>query len=82
MSETYTDAECVAALQEAAEQLEQSPTRQEYRSLSVSPCVDIMKDGFGTWKEAKEAAGLPICRYGRDRPCYRLNEAGYMQGVI
>jgi hypothetical protein len=79
MSVTYTDAECLSALQDAADQLGQSPTQAEYRSLELSPGVSTQKDRFGSWNAAKQAAELDICQYGRDLPCHRQNEEGYME---
>jgi hypothetical protein len=79
MSKTYTDAECLSALQDAVDQLGHSPTQAEYRSLELSPGISTQKERFGTWNGAKRAAGLAICQYGRDLPCHRQNEEGYME---
>jgi hypothetical protein len=81
MSESYTDADCLAALQDAADQLGQSPTQAAYRSVGMSPDIPTLTERFGSWNAAKRAAGLDICRYGRHLPWYHENADGYMEWV-
>lgn len=61
-NDTYTERQrnCVEALKEATEQIGDSPTVQEYRELDVQPSETTIKEAFGTWNAAKEAAGLSI----------------------
>ena len=53
-----SEAECVDALQEAAAQLDKSPTKAEYESLGLVPASATVIWVFGSWNEAKEQAGL------------------------
>jgi hypothetical protein len=60
----YTKQDCVAALKEAKEILGRSPECRVYREeLDISPSYSTICNKFGTWDEAKEAAGLE--KYGR-----------------
>ena len=81
MDESYTDAECLDALQDAADQLGQSPTQADYRSLGLSPGITILQERFGSWNDAKTAAGLTLCQHGRHLPWYHENADGYMEWV-
>jgi hypothetical protein len=81
MSEEYTATECLAALQAAAAELGQSPTQAAYRSVGMSPGIPTLKERFGSWNDAKRAAGLDICQYGRHLPWYHENSDGYMEWV-
>lgn len=53
-----SESECIESLREAAERLEQSPTKAEYDELHLSPSSTTIKRVFGSWNDAKEAAGL------------------------
>jgi hypothetical protein len=57
--------ECLDALREAAEVLEESPTKQQYEELGVTPSSTTIRRIVGGWNEAKEKAGLAT---GRQRP--------------
>jgi hypothetical protein len=58
MAERYTKQDCIDGLKEAADILNKSPTRAEYEELNVSPSPEPMRNLFGSWSAAKEAAGL------------------------
>jgi hypothetical protein len=45
-------------LREAAGRLEESPTKAEYEELGLTPASATVIRVFGSWKEAKRAAGL------------------------
>lgn len=53
-----TEAECLDALQEAEEILGESPTKQQYENLKLTPAHSTILRVMGSWNEAKEAAGL------------------------
>ena len=52
--------ECIEALNEAADKVGESPTVEEYRQVDVTPSETTIKEAFGTWNAAKQAAGLEI----------------------
>jgi hypothetical protein len=81
MSETYTDAECLGALQDAAEQFDRSLTQAAYQPLAGSPSVATLRERFGSWTATKRAAGVDICPHGRHLPWYHENSDGYMEWV-
>ena len=51
---------CIEALNEAADQVGDSPTIREYGQLDITPSQTMIKEAFGTWNTAKQAAGLGI----------------------
>jgi len=51
---------CLDALNEAADKVGESPTVREYRQLDITPSQSTIKEAFGTWNAAKQAAGLEI----------------------
>jgi hypothetical protein len=53
-----TEEECLDALREAAERLEESPTKAEYEELGLTPSASTILRVVGGWNEAKERAGL------------------------
>ncbi len=53
-----SDADCIAALREAANRLGKSPTKAEYEKMDVTPASTTITRKFGGWNAAKEAAGL------------------------
>jgi hypothetical protein len=55
----------IRLLQYAADELGKSPTMEEFGSLDVDVSADTIKYTFNTWNEAKEAAGLEVCKRGR-----------------
>lgn len=61
----YSKQDCIESLQEAAEQLGKSPMLEEYRELDLYPTYKTFYDRFGSWNEAKEAAGLKQYSSGR-----------------
>jgi len=61
----YSEEDCISALQEAAEELEESPSASQYRNLDIYPSGPIIKKNFGSWNEAKKAAGLEY--YEKDK---------------
>jgi len=67
----------IQILQHAADQLGKSPTIQEYNSLNLDTSSDTIKRAFGTWNEAKEAAGLETWQRGNVR---EINET-YFQSI-
>ena len=53
-----TEAECIAALREAARRLGESPTKTEYEGLDIQPSSTTIVRLVGGWNEAKALAGL------------------------
>jgi hypothetical protein len=53
-----SERECLIALQEAASQLGESPTKAEYEELGLTPASGTIIRVIGGWNEAKERAGL------------------------
>lgn len=48
----------IGALREAAERLGESPTKQQYEKLGLTPAASTILRVVGGWNEAKEKAGL------------------------
>lgn len=61
-----TEAECLAALREAADRLGESPTKAEYEELGLTPASTTIRRVVGGWNEAKEAAGLQTFEQGEN----------------
>jgi hypothetical protein len=53
-----TEAECLDALREAADDLGESPTKAQYEELDLTPASATIIRQVGGWNEAKERAGL------------------------
>lgn len=60
-----TEAECLDALREAAEQLGESPTKTAYDELNITPSSTTITRLLGSWNEAKEQAGLETYEPGQ-----------------
>lgn len=60
----YTDSDCVGALQEATRILGETPSKQQYEALDISPSATSIRRIMGGWNEAKDAAGLELLTYG------------------
>lgn len=54
----YSKEDCINSLQEAYEILGESPSSNQYKELGLKPTVPTMQEKFGSWNEAKDAAGL------------------------
>jgi hypothetical protein len=57
-TDVTTEQECLEALQGAAEELGESPTKAQYESLGVTPAASTILRVVGGWNEAKRRAGL------------------------
>jgi len=57
---SYTEEECLDAIQHVANELERSPTVREYRRVSKDsdPSITAIKNKFGKWSKAKNKLGL------------------------
>lgn len=53
-----TERECLESLREAAERLGESPTKEQYEQLGLTPAASTILRAVGGWNEAKERAGL------------------------
>jgi len=53
-----TEEECLDALQDAAEELDASPTKVEYETLGLTPSASTILRVVGGWNAAKRRAGL------------------------
>ena len=53
-----TERACLDALREAAERLGESPTREQYDELGLTPAAGTIMRTMGGWNAAKEEAGL------------------------
>lgn len=60
-----TETECIDALQTAATLLGESPTKQQYEDLGLTPAHSTILRVMGSWNEAKDAAGLETYRSGQ-----------------
>lgn len=54
----YTKEECKEALRSAANEIGKPPTVREYREMYNEPTVATLQNKFGSWNQAKEAAGI------------------------
>lgn len=63
---SYTKEDCIEALQKATEELGHSPTCPEYRDLDIYPTYSVFHYKFGSWNEAKKAAGIEQYSQHRD----------------
>lgn len=54
----YDEDDCIESIREAYEILGHSPSVSEYADLSISPSKSTIKKIFGSWNDAKNAAGL------------------------
>jgi hypothetical protein len=61
-----SEQECIDALREAARRLDASPTKAEYEDLDVTPASTTIVRVFGSWNEAKDAAGLQTFEQGEN----------------
>ncbi|WP_161607172.1 homing endonuclease associated repeat-containing protein [Halovivax asiaticus] len=62
----YTEENCINALKNAADILGSEPSLSEYRKLSLRPSASTIQDRYGSWSEAKKAAGVED--YGEQSP--------------
>lgn len=53
-----TEADCIAALREAADRLGESPTKAQYEALGLTPASGTIIRVMGGWNVAKESADL------------------------
>ncbi|THE66854.1 hypothetical protein D8Y22_00135 [Salinadaptatus halalkaliphilus] len=53
-----TEGECLEALQRAADELGESPTKAQYEELGLTPASATIIRTCGGWNDAKEKAGL------------------------
>jgi len=57
----YTKQDCIESLQEADSKVSGTLSRNDYRSLDISPSYSVIKDRLGgSWNDAKRAAGLEL----------------------
>jgi hypothetical protein len=81
MPYNYTDQECLAALRRAAARYGQDIIVEEYRESGESPSAKTLENRFGSWNEAKRAAGLDVYEHGENRtvrpPRYEVTDEGY-----
>jgi hypothetical protein len=73
----FTKQDCLNSLREAASELGHSPTREEYDNLGISPSKHTIRNRFGSWNRAKEAAELETYP-DNQLPHYTQNHEGYM----
>ena len=62
----FSRGDCIDSLQRAAEELGHSPTVPEYRGLGIPPSVKTHSNKFGSWNDAKRAAGLDVTPRGEN----------------
>lgn len=60
INDMVTEADCLEALQRAAEQLGESPTKAQYEELGLTPASATIIRTCGGWNEAKTKANLEI----------------------
>jgi hypothetical protein len=61
-----SEADCLDALREARERLGESPTKQQYEDLGLTPAASTILRVVGGWNEAKEKAGLETYEQGEN----------------
>jgi len=61
-----TERECLESLQEAAELLDEAPTKKQYVELGLTPAASTIMRILGGWNEAKEKAGLETYEQGEN----------------
>lgn len=71
--------ELIQLLQYAAEELGKSPSYNEFNSLDLHTSADVIKNVFGSWNAAKEAAGLE--KLTRGGPRTNIDES-YFEEII
>ena len=54
----YSEADCLEAIQKAAEELGEEPSYDAYERLDFSPSGSTITDICGSWVEAKKKAGV------------------------
>lgn len=59
--------DCLLALEQAAERLEESPSKAQYESLGMTPASATIIRTVGSWNESKVAAGLETYDSSRSR---------------
>jgi len=56
---TYSEQDCIDALQKAAERLGETPSQRQYEELGLSPSISFIENkAFDSWNDAKDAARL------------------------
>lgn len=55
---SYTEQDCIDSIQEAANELGESPSKRQYDDLDYSPHSSWIVRKIGSWNRAKELAGL------------------------
>jgi hypothetical protein len=55
---SYSSKDCIEALIEASEEVGYSVKYEEYQSMEIYPTIPVMSRIFGSFNEAKKAAGL------------------------
>lgn len=56
----YDKQDCINSLRQAYDELGESPSAIQYRSLDIYPTYSTFYDIFGSWNEAKKAANLDV----------------------
>lgn len=58
------ETDCIESLERVARELGESPTRAQYDDLGLTPAGGTIQRVFGSWNEAKRAAGLETYEQG------------------
>lgn len=62
----YTEENCINALKNAADIIGSEPSLSKYNELGLRPSASTIQEIFGSWSEAKKAAGVKD--YGEQSP--------------
>jgi hypothetical protein len=83
----YTKQECIEELQAAAQEFGEPLFVREYREGDYTPSDRTLAKKFGSWNDAKRAAGLDVITHGKNTArgqyhragcALRINDSGYM----
>ena len=72
---SYSKQDCIDSLREAAAELGGPLKAKDYRGGEYSPSDRTILNKFGTWNEAKRAAGLEVVPHGENEAFIKAAEA-------
>ena len=61
----YSDEECLEAIREADNNIDQNLSIPLYKELDIEPSARQISERFGSWNEAKMEAGVPVDEHRR-----------------
>lgn len=70
----YSEEDCIESLKECAEGVNGILMVKNYRSSNHSPSVKTLENKFGSWNDAKKAAGLEVIEHGQNEDLEKYRE--------